>query len=251
MSQANSPQPGGPVRGCSTATSANTPENALNFVIERFLKSKLNTATVVMVNTVQPGEDGEVGSLSMTPLVSGTDGSGNAIAPQEIYNVPYSRMQGGIAALKIDPVPGDIGWAVFCQRDISSVKATKAASNPGSFRVFDQADAIYLGGILNKKPEIYLELTQEREAVLHAPMRVYVETQECIIDAPNSHVLGNLFVEGNLAWGGNGSGLNGRKATMRGGLENTGGTIESNGIVLDTHTHHGVETGNGNTGGPQ
>lgn len=43
----------------------------------------------------------------------------------------------------------------------------------------------------------------------------------------------------------------GGTATITGGIKNTGGQIESNGIVLETHTHTGVEPGGGSTGQPQ
>ena len=43
----------------------------------------------------------------------------------------------------------------------------------------------------------------------------------------------------------------GGTATITGGIKNTGGQIESNGIVLETHTHTGVEPGGGSTGGPK
>ena len=43
----------------------------------------------------------------------------------------------------------------------------------------------------------------------------------------------------------------GGTATITGGIKNTGGRIESNGIVLETHVHGGVETGGGNTSGPK
>lgn len=46
-------------------------------------------------------------------------------------------------------------------------------------------------------------------------------------------------------------GSGGVGATITGGIRNTGGQIESNGIVLETHVHGGVETGGGNTGGPK
>ena len=46
-------------------------------------------------------------------------------------------------------------------------------------------------------------------------------------------------------------GSGGVGATITGGIRNTGGQIESNGIVLESHVHGGVETGGGTTGGPQ
>ncbi len=39
--------------------------------------------------------------------------------------------------------------------------------------------------------------------------------------------------------------------TMTGNVTHSGGSITSNGIVLHTHKHSGVQTGGGNTGAPQ
>jgi len=39
--------------------------------------------------------------------------------------------------------------------------------------------------------------------------------------------------------------------TLTGNLTHNGGSLTSNGIVVHTHRHSGVQTGNGQTGGPQ
>lgn len=66
----------------------------------------------------------------------------------------------------VDPVIGDIGIAVFADRDISTVKRTKAQGNPGSRRRFDAADGMYLGGLLNSAPTNYLQLSSDGSATL-------------------------------------------------------------------------------------
>jgi hypothetical protein len=58
---------------------------------------------------------------------------------------------------------GDIGLMVFASRDISAVitAATTAARNlqvtPGSARMFDYADGLYVGGCLNQMPQNYVQ----------------------------------------------------------------------------------------------
>ena len=42
-----------------------------------------------------------------------------------------------------------------------------------------------------------------------------------------------------------------KATTISGTIVQTGGTLSSNGIVLATHTHPGVQAGGSNTGGPQ
>lgn len=155
----------GPVKGARKLSSANSPVNAISFLVERMMAGSLNTSTLVRVDEVDP----VALQVVVTPLVPQIDGDGNTLDPQPIYDVPYSRVQGGVAALIIDPVPGDIGICLFAQRDISTVKLTKAVGQPGSLRTFDQADALYVGWVLNQTPTVFLELTQDGKARLVTP----------------------------------------------------------------------------------
>lgn len=88
-----------------------------------------------------------------------------------------------------------------------------------------------------------LHLTVDAEdATLNATSKVTVNT-------PEAEFSGHVTVRQGIAWGGAAKGLEG-PARMEGGLTNTGGEISSNGKVLDTHVHPGVEPGGGTTGGP-
>lgn len=259
-----------PVKETSSDTSL---YNALDFLVENKMRGELNTAEVVRVVAVYAGGAGaDSGHVDVLPLVCQTDGWNNVIEPVTIYKLPYSRIQGGVAALVIDPVPGDVGLAVFCKRDSSLVKAgQKDPVQPGSFRSFSKSDGFYIGGFLNRKPEIWLELTQEHVATLHAPAKVVVETREAVINAsesctvntkqatlnaqlftvnaPQSVFNGNVAVRDNLSWGKEGTGWNGGRAritrgldvnegirstdgiTNQGGLSNQGGVANTGGVV--------------------
>ena len=232
-------------------STGNSEYNAIQSMIRNTLLKEVCTAEVVLVTAVEPGgSGGAVGYVNVLPLVCAIDAYGNAIKPVEQFRLPYSRIQGGIAALVIDPVPGDIGLAVYTKRDSSNVRQEqKTPVLPGSYRRFDPSDGFYIGGFLNQAPEIWLELKQNREAVLHAPLKVIVETAECVIDAPETRLTGNLLVQCNVTWAGVGQG-HGGPAVFQGGITNTGGDIKSDGVTLDTHTHGGVTPGSGNSAGP-
>jgi len=174
----------GPVKGARKLSSSNSPVNAISFLVERMMAGGLNTATLVRVDEVENTDPDNL-RVVVTPLVPQIDGDGNTLEPQPIYDVPYSRIQGGAAALIIDPVEGDIGVALFTQRDISTVKQTKSTGQPGSLRTFDQADALYVGWVLNQKPTVFLELTQDGKAKLVAPGGY-------IVDAPTTHFTGAI-----------------------------------------------------------
>lgn len=72
------------------------------------------------------------------------------------------------------------------------------------------------------------------------------------LNAPATTVTGALTVQGLLTYQAGLAGTGGGAGTtISGTIVQTGGTLSSNGIVLATHTHPGVQAGGSNTGGPQ
>lgn len=96
------------------------------------------------------------GTVDVTVLVNIMGANGAGIPHDVISGVSYYRQQSGGNGIIMDPKHGDIGIALFCSRDSSVVKKSKARANPGSLRIFDWADGLYLGGVLNGTPTQYL-----------------------------------------------------------------------------------------------
>lgn len=122
----------------------------------------LRTADIVRVEAcTNDGDLSPVGFVDVTPLVNQIDGANppNPTPHVTIFGLPYLRMQGGTAAIIMDPKPGDLGVALFASRDISKVKTAKAQANPGSFRSYDFQDGMYMGGLLNGAPEQYIQFS--------------------------------------------------------------------------------------------
>lgn len=85
------------------------------------------------------------------------------------------------------------------------------------------------------------------------------------VDCPHSTFTGDVTINGDLTVDGQtllkslltylagmaGSGGGSGSTTISGNLTHSGGSLSSNGITLHSHTHSGVQTGPGNTGGPQ
>ena len=132
--------------------------NALHFVIRQFLATIANSAIVQVVAVYGTGLN-PTGTVDVLPLVNQVDGRGNPTPHGIVPGLPFFRVQGGANAVVIDPVVGDIGLAVFADRDVSTVKTTRAQANPGSFRQHDMADGFYLGGFLNGVPTQYVQFT--------------------------------------------------------------------------------------------
>lgn len=139
---------------------------ALDFTIRSILN---RTATAELVKVEACTNTGGVtpyGFVDVVPLVNQIAGDGSSVPRGVIYRLPYQRVQGGHNAIIIDPVPKDIGLAVFAMRDTSAVKANPVqavtlatgtdGTPPGSARVYDPADGMYFGGFLNPAATQYL-----------------------------------------------------------------------------------------------
>lgn len=155
--------------------------NNISFLMQQAL-GKMQTATLVRIEScTNAGGVSPVGFVDVTPLVTQLDGAGVPTPHTTIYNVPYFRMQGGGNAVIIDPQIGDIGLCAFASRDISKVKRTRKQANPGSFRRYDYADGLYVGGMLNGTPTQYVQFSADG-IKLHSPVKI-------VLDAPTVEIV--------------------------------------------------------------
>lgn len=261
------------VKGTKRLTTANTQTNATAFLIEQTIRDTVNTAEVVSIDGAdQTGTGGAAGYASATPLVCQTDAFDNALQPASIPRMPFLRPQAGKAAIVMDPQPGDKAVAVFLKRDSSGVVTGKGEPvQPASFRVFDQADGYLINGFLGEAPEIWLHLNpvtgdislSTKAASIDISCResgdieiktgagnvTVTATDTGTVKAPQIILDGNVRVTGNLTVDGVSTGSGGA-FEVQGGITNTGGTITSNSVTLETHTHSGVESGSSDTAAP-
>lgn len=217
-------------QGSDTATEYAT----IQFIVQSIL-SRVATATLVRVEScTNSGGLSSWGTVSVQPLVSQLSGNNVAVQHGKLFRLPYLRLQGGANAVIIDPVPGDIGLAVFCARDISSLKdqgnidkaktGTIIGVPPASARQYNMADGIYIGGILNAQPVQYVrfsstgvEIVSPTKITLQAPEIDLTASTKIVIDSPANDIKG-------------------------------GATKIDNKPFLP-HTHTGVQPGSGNSGG--
>lgn len=193
----------------------------LQFIFQQ-LAAGMATATLVQVlRCSNSGGLAAVGTVDVLPLVNQMTGDNTAMPHGKLVNLPYLRVQGGANAVILDPQPGDIGVAVFASRDISSVKAAKAAANPGSARLFSMADGLYLGGMLNGIPTQYVRF--------HSAGLELVSPQQVTIRAPEIVLDGHVAATGDI---------------------DADGDVTGEGTSLHTHTHGGVQSGGSQTDPP-
>jgi len=136
--------------------------NQLQFMMRSFM-STVRTAALVQVQACTNNDNlAAVGTVDVLPLVDMMDGQGNGTSKLgTLYELPYFRMQGGLNAVIMDPRVGDIGIAIFCDRDITTVKSTKKQALPNTPRRFSLSDGLYIGGFLNAQPNQYVQFTRD------------------------------------------------------------------------------------------
>ena len=152
------------VKGVAPYSANNSDFNAISFIIQQAIREQVNTCIVCKV-VARSGA-----YVDVLPLVTQISGKGEAVQPTTLYKLPYMRYHAGIAAVILDPVPGDIGLACFASKDCSTVKTgTSEPQQPGSFRGNTMANGFYIGGFLNKAPSTFIELKQSGEIEITAP----------------------------------------------------------------------------------
>lgn len=203
-----------------------------------------------------------------------------------ILSVPL-MFQGSKSSQFSFPVSaGDTVLIVFGMRDIDRFKAgSSQAHDPRTNRKYNRQDAIAIPGLfsfnqarnnpskhsldhstddavvvsnIGTSNENEVRLKASGDIIINSPSKVEVNcttaevnaSESVTIDTPETTVTGSLRVEGMLTYVAGMTGSGGSStATITGDVVVTGEVV-SNGVVLDSHTHNGVETGSGNTGSP-
>jgi hypothetical protein len=160
--------------------------NAMLFLITQSL-NLANVATLVKVTAVTGNGVNPVGFVDVQPLVNLQDSQGNTSQRGETFNLPYFRLQGGKNAVICDPEVGDIGLAIFADRDISVVKNTKKISPPGSYRRNSLSDGLYIGGFLNAAPEQFVQFKTDGITITDK------NANNIVMDADGIKINGVLF----------------------------------------------------------
>jgi hypothetical protein len=229
--------------------------NAQSFLVWQILRSISGARLVEVIGVTNAGDVSPVGFVDVQPLVNQLDGYNNATPHGTIFHLPYFRLQGGANAVILDPQKGDIGVAIIEDRDISSVKANKAQANPGSKRIFDMADGLYIGGFLNGPPTQYIAFSASGISVVSptkisfAAPTIVMQATETIGLTAGTEITNSapaIEMDGQMTQG---EGPLGGNAAMQGPLTVVQDVIAA-GVSTSTHPHSGVQPGSGESGPP-
>lgn len=213
--------------------------NKISFIIASALWRVRTSILVKVIKVTVSGDVTPVGTVDVQPLVNMLDGQGKSSEHGTIYGVPFFRLQGGKFAVLMDPQVDDIGLAIFADRDISAVKASKRVSNPGSLRQFNMADGLYIGGFLNGTPEQYALFSSNGIKLVDRNTNVVeMKNSGITLTDKNGNIIdmkaGSIAITGNL--------------TVTGSIKGGFGTGDQ--VNLQTHVHTGVQSGGSSTAPP-
>lgn len=214
------------------------------YVISRLIR-QIHTATLVKVLAVYP-TTGTVGFVDVQPLVQQQTTVGVVLPQAPMYRLPYLRMQGGVSAIVLDPTVGDLGLAVFAERDITAAVSARGDAPASTNRAYDAGDGLYLGGFLNADPTQWLKFLPDAagiELVTPGDLTIRVDGDM------TAQVGGNLSVTvgGTVAVSATSTTWSG-PVTFADPITAPQATI--GGIAFTTHRHSGVQTGSGTSGTP-
>lgn len=191
---------------------------------------------------VQPAIRGEV---------VGETGAARAVDLPLLVDVPVVFPHGGGYSLTFPIRRGDECLVVFASRCIDAWWQSGGVQSPAEARMHDLSDgfaipgpwsqAAKIGGVSTSAVQLRSDDGASCVEIEGRTVRAR-SPEKIVLDAPLVELTGRLAQTGERSSG---------PSSFKGGFTNTGGGIESNGISLEGHTHSGVQTGGGSTGGPQ
>lgn len=217
-------------------------EANINEFIFNTLMSRHSFVQLVIVKKVKSGP-----LLDVMPLVSGFSADGSRVDNSTVFNVPVWRLQRGASAVIMDPIEGDIGLMLCCDRDITKVRDEKKESLPASKRVHSKSDGIYLGGVLNAEPSQYVKFSNDGIDIV-SPLLVNVNGNVVSINAERRAEINapQILLNGQVGQGeGSYAGTAHFKNKVTSDVD-----FQAGDISLVGHRTSGVQTGGGTSGTP-
>lgn len=165
------------------------------------------------------------------PVIALITTSGAQVSKAQIASVPVFRFGGGNFVISFNLKPGDLGWIVANDRDISQFLQTYQESQPNTFRIHNFSDALFFpdkmvgvtiseedqdncviqsldGSVKISLGETYIKFTAP-EFIFDGDVTVTgsLEAQNGLTVSPdaggNPNVTGNIYVDGTIEATGN------------------------------------------------
>lgn len=230
------------------------------------IMSNLRVALPGIIQSFDP----ETVTCVVQPAVKGYEsddaGKKSSLSLPLLVDIPVIFPRGGGVTLTFPVKAGDECLLIFADRCIDFWWQNGGIQEPVDGRMHDLSDAFAIVGPQSQAQKIsgistraaqlrtddgaaFIELDSSSRAVtVTTPGKLTASAQGGTeINSPEIVLNGNVTINGNLSQG---MGDGGGTATMLGPV-NVTNDVKAGGISLQTHKHGGVETGVGQTGGPQ
>lgn len=223
-----------------------------------FLKKQVMQDLYVSIPAVVISFDRGANRAKIQPAIYTKAQNGQTVPWPSVANVPVHTPGGGGFAASFPLNPGDTGFLMVCDRDISLFKQSLNLTTPNTYRTHQLEDGFFL-------PDVFqtINVAETDSAVwqtLDGSVKCVLSTSGLTVTAETENngnvtingdlaVNGNVTVEGNITATGN-IGAGGMMSAA-GNISSSGGDISAGSISLKKHVHGGVQGGSGNTGPAQ
>lgn len=161
-------------------------------------------------------------------MMGATDGSKVSRAP--LASVPILNLGAGGFVMSFPVKVGDFGWIKASDRDTSLFFQGMKEDWPNTKRMHSFSDGFFIPHLMRAWTLDGADADRVVIQSVDGSTRVAIGAGIVEVTAASMHLTGDLQVDGAF---------------------NADGGVTGAGIVLETHTHPGVQTGGGNTGAPQ
>lgn len=181
--------------------------------------------------------------------------NGSELAAPQIVSVPvlFPTGLGGSAMISLPLQPGDDVLLYFSEVALDSwISGSDAA--PDDPRRFDMSDcfaAPMLRPTVAAADTANLRLLCGASSFVMSPSgEVTLNASKFQVNAPQSEFSAVVTAQGQINGNGGMAIQGGNGAEFTGDVRHHGGKLSSNGVIVDEHTHGGVQSGGDNTGEP-
>ncbi|ABL96830.1 hypothetical protein BcepF1.099 [Burkholderia phage BcepF1] len=187
--------------------------------------------------------DREKNVATVQPLIMFTTTSGDPISRDQIVDVPTLSLGGGKFHISFPLKPGDLGWIVASDRDLSLFLQSLKESKAPTRRTHNFADSLFYPDVFRNytvagedADAMVIQSTDGATKISIRADNILISTQKVLVRAPESEFTGNVTIDKNLVVTGT-TNVNGGFTSAPGQPCTLPATTTVNNKQVDTHTH--------------
>lgn len=198
--------------------------------LNNMLQNKISMGIECAIPGIVQSYDRVTNRAIVKPAITGVASQGQKVSKEPLINIPVFCMCGGGIVMSFPIKPGDTGWLVANDRNISIFKQNLEESAPNDYRKHSLIDAFFLPDKIN---DINFSQADDGALIIQTltgTTKITLKEGVITLTSPNVIINGDTTINGTLT-----------VSTE---------TITNN-IPFTTHVHGGVMGGSSTTGVPQ